>query len=461
MEIISEKINKALKFSISFTLKTPLLLRSGFGGEFTDSSIERTYDGKLHINGYVWSSLLRRCLKRIEGGEEIAERIGKYKKDSDGNQEIHVSPLWVEPSIVDNMTYDVRTGNAIERKFGTGKTGALYNDEVVPPGIRFTLNGCFFFNSDEDKEKMQGMLVSAMYPLNEGIENIGGGWSYGLGRIECTKISIKYIDLTLPEDRKNLWVFDKIKWDSTITEAEIKETPTVAKHWKKIKVKAKITEGQLFAIHSSYPAFDPSMVYQEYPDSFVFKGYVIDADSKSIRNETIIPGRSIRQALLSVPIERKLRTIKPENICDSLAYFCQCDKCNQYRESGNKNSDSDDCICLKCKWFGSGAKGGIVSVSDAIVNNPDTEILHRIQLCEHSMQNVNLFSGEYLKAGSFDFDILVDYSREGKNNDELMNELEWLLNEMKENPDVPPGWYRMGATSACTGQITVLDWKII
>ena len=71
--------NSVLKFNVNLRLKTNLLLCSGFSSElFADSTIEKTSDGCLHINGYVWASLLRRCLARIRSGDTLAATIGKY-----------------------------------------------------------------------------------------------------------------------------------------------------------------------------------------------------------------------------------------------------------------------------------------------------------------------------------------------------------------------------------------------
>ncbi|MCP4107481.1 MAG: hypothetical protein GY749_18380 [Desulfobacteraceae bacterium] len=66
------------------------------------------------------------------------------------------------------------------------------------------------------------------------------------------------------------------------------------------------------------------------------------------------------------------------------------------------------CGCKRCTWFGSVDKRGIVSVADSTVKNSETVVLSRIQLCEHSMQNMNLFSGEFLSQGDFTVDILID-----------------------------------------------------
>jgi hypothetical protein len=180
------------------------------------------------------------------------------------------------------------------------------------------------------------------------------------------------------------------------------------------------------------PVFDPDefKTYAEFPDSFVYRRFRANGDE--IIPEMVIPGRTIRQALFSVPIERKLRSLNQD--------VCNASSCGS---------------CQRCKWFGSTEQGGIVSVTDAVVGDAQKVVLSRIQLCEHSMQNNNLFSGEYLAGGSFSFEIIVDQSLADTSPSKLCEEIEWALKEMMKNENSPEGWYRLGATSTCTGQIEV------
>lgn len=424
--------NKVLKLSVDFKLRSNLMLRSGLEGEFTDSSVERTSEGKLHVNGYVWASLLRRALGRLKSGSDIAKKIGKYKSEDNG-----VSPLWCESSFAELPDTDVRPGNKIDRKYGTGSSGALYSDEIAPPGIVLTLNFNHFLSDSEDSEQIKQAFLSAFNVINEGIENIGGGWSYGHGRLSFEKAYYESLDLKNAEQRRKLWSFDR-KGMQEINSLPALEKEDISKRWQKITVKARIIDGQLLAVHTDYPLFQVFKKYPELPDSLVYQRYRINGDNK-IETEVVIPGRTIRQALLSMPLERKLRTFG-ENICED-------------------TTRTDRCKCKRCLWFGNTESSGIVSVLDAEVKNSDTVVLQRIQLCEHSMQNMNLFSGEYLKKGEFEIEIIIDCSRNNSQHENLIKELEWLFSEMKADGSAPPGWYRIGATSTCTGQIEIIEIK--
>lgn len=439
----------ALKFCVTFSLKTPLLLRSGFEGDFTDSTIEKTPDGKeLHINGYVWASLLRRSMERLTQYQTIASEIGKFEKP----EEKGVSPFWFESSFVPLKVIDIRPGIKIDRKYESTSTGALYTDEFVPPGHRLTSKFICFHNGRRTEE-LKNAISAALWVVNEGIENIGGGWSYGYGRVKVEKILYEDVDLTKNDttNRQNLWKGIK---DNAIELKQV-EDKDISKKWKNIKVKAKIASGQLIAIHSNYlPYFSelPTEIkaLTHLPDTFVFRRYNIK--DEEVQTEIAIPGKAIRQALFSVPIERKLRTKSPDKICSTPAEYCTCKICEAYRKNGKKGN-SPECTCLRCRWFGSTENGGIIAVTDAVIEEPETEIINRIQLCEHSMQNINLFSGEYLKKGEFGFEVIIDCSRDTYS-EELMNEIKWLLNDIKT---CPPGWYRIGATSTCTGQIEIVE----
>lgn len=418
--------NKALKFSADFRLRTNLMLRSGLEGEFTDSSVEKTSDNKLHISGYVWTSLLRRALSRLNNGKDIADKIGKYKAEDNG-----VSPLWCESSFAELPDTDVRPGSRIDRKSGTVATGALYSDEIVPQGIAVKLDFNYFLAGGDNSDDIKDAFISALAIINDGIENIGGGWSYGHGRLSLEKAYHEELDLKNPEHRKKLWSFECNGMNSVSLPVLRKED--ISRQWVKYTIRARIPDGQLLAVHTSYPLFQVFDKYPELPDTFVYRRYRINGDDKI---EVVLPGKSIRQALFSVPIERKLRTAG-EDICAV---------------------DKFDCICKRCRWFGSTDKGGIIAVLDAKVESPETVILNRIQLCEHSMQNMNLFNGEYLKKGEFEIEVIIDCSRGSSEHEELVKELEGLLGEMKKDSNAPPGWYRMGATSTCTGQLEIVSW---
>jgi len=115
-------------------------------------------------------------------------------------------------------------------------------------------------------------------------------------------------------------------------------------------------------------------------------------------------------------------------------------------------------VCKRCIWFGDIDGGGIISVGDAFVKESRTEIIHRIQLCEHSMQNIQLFNGQYLTSGKFTLNIIIDRARKETCPDELFAEVTTILDEMKPDCNPPPGWYRLGATTTCTGQLEVKSY---
>lgn len=442
MEILDSRY--ALAFHVDFTLRTPLLLLTGDGDEVLDNTIDKTPDGKkLHINGYVWAGLLRRALARTAGqGTELAKEIGKY--DSVRG----VSPLWCESSFVDLPGLDSRPGIMIDRQWGATATGALYNEENVPPGIQIPLDFTWFvplkegdkeIDADAYIEMLKDAISSALWVINDGIENIGGGWGYGFGRLECKTGRVAKLELSEPAKRKRL--FKPVLGGDELSLPT--EPPDLSRPWKKIRLEFMIADGQILAIHTKSPLLDVEHLSDELPDAFVFKSFVYDPEARKLDPLFVIPGKAVRQALFSTEIERRLRTRKKEDACYVTAQM----------ESGPNPS----CTCKRCKWFGSTNESGIIAVLDASIEAAAASVLHRIQLCEHSAQNMNLFAGEYLTAGRFTTEVLIDQSREDKAHDELEEYIARILHEMMPGKG-PAGWHRIGATTACTGQLALEKW---
>jgi hypothetical protein len=426
----------AIKLSVALNLVTPLLLRSGLTGDFTDSTIERVpklndnEPDKLLINGYVWASLIRRALARLKDGEALAARIGKYQ-DEGG-----VSPLWCEATTTLLHTTDVTPGIRISRKWGATEGGALFSDELAMAGLPLTLDLTFFCTSKdkETPETVKPCLLQALSVINAGIENIGGGWGYGYGRLSVTAANMATLDLTTPEGRAQLWGNVTPEAWTPVQPA----TPVITKGWTVINVQAKVADGQLLAVKTGVMPMEELPV-GKLPDTFVFRrNRLVDGVSKQ---EPVIPGKAIRLALLSVPLERKWRS-RGSGVCESTTH-------------GKQRLEKDRCQCLRCRWFGSTDAAGVIAVTDALVDNAKPKVvINRVQLCEHSMQNMNLFAGEYLTAVEFRFKVIIDDSR-AVDASALVGEVTDLLTEMK-GENAPPGWYRLGGTATCTGQVQVV-----
>ena len=433
--------NMALKWSAEFTLKTPLLLHSGLQGDFADSAIETTPDGKeLHINGYVWASLIRRGLARVKGAEALACCIGKYDPLTG------VSPLWCEASFVTLPGFDINPGIRVNRKWGAVDIGALFNEEVVPSGLKLTMRATYFYSRDDDDEEcLKRKFLSALWVINQGIETIGGGWSYGYGQLEAVSASFINLDLTKIYDRVTLWDFDNENDFQPIPQLP---EPEIIKPWYNFAVHAGIVDGQLLAVHTGFPLMD--VIFPDnmktLPDTFVYRRSKFQDNTPA--SEVTIPGKAIRQAVFATAIERRLRSMTGMT----------CEAFQKAKKSGKLKT----CYCKKCCWFGSTDWGGLIAVTDAAVQNYKTTVINRVQLCEHSMQNNNLFSGEYLTKGTFDFNIFIDPSRAPSKCNELVEMIETILKEMQKdsNAPAPPDWYRLGATSTCTGQVCVQKYDV-
>ncbi len=442
--------HNVLKFSVHVRLETPLLLRSGSSGETADSEIQMTPDRtKLFINGDVWASLIRRCCKRISNG--LAERIGNYpspKKAASPTwqgqlQNEGTSPLWAEHSFVDIQDTEIRTGNRINRKTGSTEHGMLFSDELFPPGKTCRIDFNWFLDQTDDPALIYKNLIAALLVIDSPVESIGGGWSYGFGRMKLIKIQWAPLDLTISDNRNRLFLFDhQIEWktawpfDAESLESESDQEfyremqDRLANSFDVIHATAKVADGRLFSISSEILYDTVFGQYTKLPDSFVFRG--IRTNGTQREEVVTIPGKAVRQALFSAQLERKLRSL---------------------------GRDEKNIQRIMTAWFGSTHQRGIIAVLDAPVEHDSQALdaINRISLCEHSFQNVNLFSKEYLKNGQFTVHIVVDAPDICPT---LKDEILSLLSEMTPSSSAPPGWYRLGGTSTSTGQICVTQIQV-
>ncbi|MEI6315158.1 MAG: RAMP superfamily CRISPR-associated protein, partial [Syntrophus sp. (in: bacteria)] len=395
----------AVRCHVLFEAKTGLLIRSGREGTFTDSAIECDPEGRLHINGYVWASLLRRAVDRLVGGELLAKSWGKMPQE-----EMRVSPLWTEASFIAKQNYEpvVNPGIRINREWGVTDEGALYNDEmaipIAPISCRFTL----FCASKEVAEAMKGRIADLLWVIGQGIETVGGGWAYGFGRLQPLSAHLAVLDLQIETGRLSLWQPSFNNWETPFDKDALAERrPQIApeKGWRCLEVAAGVADGQLLAIHATIPPLTGELP-ADMPDRFVFARPRIN--SPTMTAVPVLTGKAFRQAVLSREIERILRTTG-EGACLNTS---EEKRTPVIPIAGSK----EGCHCKRCLWFGDTHQAGIVSVGDTEIDEPRYETIHRIALCEHSMQNINLFSFEYLTRGRFNLRILIDHPR-GKDAD--------------------------------------------
>lgn len=445
MDITKQKY--VLRFEADCQALTGLMLRSGRAGDFTDSSVEKTSDGRLFVNGYVWASLLRRALSRCTNGQKLAQEWGKYAPDK-----IEVAPFWSESVFLrerDYMTV-VNPGIRINREWGAPESGALYSDELAFPLVPLTFRCRVFFEEKSAAEAAADALCDSLWVISEGIETIGGGWSYGFGRLKPSAARWVILDLKESAERKQLWASKVEGWHGKLDEMDLqRREPEIAtgKAWHRFKVWAGITEGQLLAIHTDVPEMGAD-IQDELPDAFIFTRPTI-RENGMLEAIPVVTGKAFRQAVLSREIERLLRTRGKACLNTS----------DPKREATVPDaSGKRRCNCKRCLWFGDADAGGVIAVGDAPVEEGVSQLIRRLQICEHSRQSMNnkFFNGEYLTGGNFTLDVIIDHSRQQDTASlELEKEVRELLGEMLKDSVAPPGWYRLGATTTCTGQIEV------
>jgi CRISPR-associated RAMP protein (TIGR02581 family) len=98
--------------------------------------------------------------------------------------------LQVKDETWNEALMQIRDGIQIDRESGTAKDKALFDYEIIPPGVKFYLE--ILVDNPQDYEL--GLLFTAFNSINDGFVLLGGNTSRGLGRF---KISIEEIlDLT-------------------------------------------------------------------------------------------------------------------------------------------------------------------------------------------------------------------------------------------------------------------------
>lgn len=431
----------ALRYAVEFTAVTGIMIKSGDVGEYSDSEVETTCDGQLYISGDVWANLLRRALQRCENWAERAAQWGDYDAAANG-----VSPLWPEDTFIEKADYqiEINPGNKIHRKYGAPAVGPLWSDELAFPFAPVIMEGVLF---DEPKQSLSALL-DALAVIGTGIVTIGGGWSYGHGRLKPSRIRWAMLDLTNSCHRSSLWSDGFCAWHGEATAGEImgrKPAIVPGLNWSSIIVDAQITKDQMLAIHTTMPSIDRN-IPGKLPDRTLFTRPVKLAD-KTISAVPVVTGKAFRQAILSSEIERWILSTRGR--------VCLDPDSNQACETVSATGCN---LCRRDLWFGSTEAGGIISVGDALLTGWDSESVFRRQGCEHSQQTVQLFNSEYATAGSFSFTIIIDHGRQDCLPGELEEKVRTILRQMIKG-NGPDGWNRLGATSSCTGQITVVAMK--
>lgn len=438
-----QNAQKALQFEITFELVTPLFILTGEPRDDLDNTLDVTPDGKLCVNGYAWASLFRRVFNRLKSRKKLAKTIGKYGS----NTTPQVSPFWFHTSLLELPGTDVRPGIVIDRRTGAPRKGLLYVEEGAVVGLHIPMIVTVFWEfSDTQVDQLIDAFKEALWVIDQGIENIGGGWSYGFGRLK--PIEARWREINISQQLNSSFLAASTIGTGEKIEIKPVSSSEISESWKRWQVKMRIVPGQLLAIHSDDPTLAESkLIWKKYPDSFVFRRLRFLPSKNDLVPEPFIPGKAIRQAIFSTHIERKIKTLNQNG--DSI-----CDPSRPKR--GNRNDKSPPCNCRRCKWFGSTDQSGIIAVLDAPVENPSFEVLQRVQLCEHSLQNMNLFSEEFLTGGSWTTTIILDKGRDDGDHDELEDHIKQLLEEMTSGK-APRGWYRIGAHSTCVGPVEVVD----
>ncbi len=227
-----------------FIIKTLSPLHCGGGIDFSfikdlDQIADRDFCGLWRIQGSSIAGVLRDYIRQID--IDLANKLfgciqsdgysksslvwvnDAYLLDYDGSiayrkmLEGREVEICCEPFIRDHVNIDLNKGTAVD--------GGKYDEEIVPPGVKFALElkldtGTYEAEADE----LQGFL-NLCAAIKQGIICLGGKQISGYGEFLCEYASVKKLDL---KDENDLTAYLNLKdsarfEDSTGTEISLAE----------------------------------------------------------------------------------------------------------------------------------------------------------------------------------------------------------------------------------------------
>lgn len=202
-----------------FIIKTLSPLHCGGGIDFSfikdlDQIVDRDLCGLWRIQGSSIAGVLRDYVRQID--IDLANKLFGYTQsdgysksslvwvndayllDYDGNiayrkmldgQEVEICS---EPFIRDHVNIDLNKGNAVD--------GGKYDEEIVPPGVKFALELKLDTGSYEvDAGELQGFL-NLCAAIKQGVIRLGGKQVSGYGEFLCEYASVRKLDLKYEND---------------------------------------------------------------------------------------------------------------------------------------------------------------------------------------------------------------------------------------------------------------------
>ena len=182
----------------NLVLETPALLGSGDAEGLVDMPLLLDpLEGRALLTGSSIAGALRNYLRRYDKfcKSDYAEMLfGTESGESTSSQSL----VFVDDSLGDKPSVELRDGVAIDPRTGTAEDKARYDLELLKVGSSFKISFELLVPEGREKELNKGLAI-ALQGLENGEISLGGRKSRGFGRCKVADWEIVRYDMTKPE----------------------------------------------------------------------------------------------------------------------------------------------------------------------------------------------------------------------------------------------------------------------
>lgn len=163
-------------------LNSPLHV-GGFGEAVdTDMPLAQNGAGNLYIPGTSLAGTLREYITQIFGISLIEKLWGYQIHDKSNASSLIIDDMEITDS--KKVIVEIRDNVRIDRKTGTAADRGKFDRAVIPRGAVMPLNLKIEVETEEDRSESIAMIVELQSALKEGLIQLGGAKTRGLGCIQ-------------------------------------------------------------------------------------------------------------------------------------------------------------------------------------------------------------------------------------------------------------------------------------
>lgn len=304
------------------SLLTPALIGSG-KSDWTKMDVILDADGKPFIPATSLIGVLRHRIKLIDQDPEKFNAYWGFSDEENGRHSALCCSDLCCLSEDKDIKITTREGIAVDTATGLVKKGALYDYQVIEPGLEFSLNMEVLIKDGDDVEFFTRMTATIMDLLESGKIALGAKTNNGFGRIKLHAARLSHLRFDNPDHVKQWFRFGVEDKDMDLP--SIRNVPVLPLQYKNnfvIEAKFKLKNSLIIRSYSDHP---------DDPDAVTIKS----------GNNAVIPGSSLRGALRA-RAERIVNTLNipgGEDILKHLFGFADADSNTDSTEVSKEKSN--------------------------------------------------------------------------------------------------------------------------